>query len=264
MVTECLNDNLKAVWIQSLEVYKRLTEYSNMSSRTLSYCDSRRSEKRDNQRKPGDRSPASRGYPKECTDFDEFSMQGDNRAVRYRTAHLQWLLDNNVFAFNSADEWQPDLRRWTPSSSARYPLRMKRPKPALDPEALAEDFHVHVYHSKKDRLWVKQWISRMLEANRFSITTNQQPSKKPSSRIILVLTPELFNEPSSSGIQSIIQGKTVLGIKLRDCDVPEEIEKEYDSYMDMTTTDFSDLTFHINFMFRVQKSLKLPLTICSA
>lgn len=68
-------------------------------------------------------------------------MQGDNRAVRYRTAHLQWLLDNNVFAFNSADEWQPDLRRWTPSSSARYPLRMKRPKSALDPEACKLMYH---------------------------------------------------------------------------------------------------------------------------
>ena len=32
------------------------------------------------------------------------------------------------------NEWQPDLRRWTPSSSARYPLRMKIPKPSIDPE----------------------------------------------------------------------------------------------------------------------------------
>ena len=62
-------------------------------------------------------------------------MQGDNKAVRYRTAHLQWLLDNNVFALNSTDEWQLDLRRWTPSSSARYPIRMKVPKPLTDPEA---------------------------------------------------------------------------------------------------------------------------------
>lgn len=32
------------------------------------------------------------------------------------------------------NEWQPDLRHWTPSNSARYPLRMKIPKPATDPE----------------------------------------------------------------------------------------------------------------------------------
>ena len=62
-------------------------------------------------------------------------MQGDNRAVKYRTAHLKWLLDNNVFTLNSTDEWQPDLRRWTPSSSARYPLRIKKPKQPTDPEA---------------------------------------------------------------------------------------------------------------------------------
>lgn len=68
-------------------------------------------------------------------DFDEFSTQGDNTAVKYRTAHLQYLLDNNVFSLNSIDEWQPDLRRWTPSSNARYPLRMKKPKPPTDPDA---------------------------------------------------------------------------------------------------------------------------------
>ena len=82
--------------------------------------------------------------------------------------------------------------------------------------------------------------------------------------MILVLSPELFNEPFSSDIISAIQGKTLLGIKLRDCDVPEEIEKEYNSYMDLTTADLSDLTYHVTFMFRVQKSLKLPLSICSA
>lgn len=103
----------------------------------------------------------------------------------------------------------------------------------------------------------------MMEANRFNITTNKQPSEN-GSRIILVLTPELFNEPFSSAILGSIQGKDVLGIKLRDCEIPEEIEKECTSYMDLTTTDLSDLTFHITFMFRVQKSLKLPISICSA
>lgn len=68
-------------------------------------------------------------------EFDKFSMQGDNKAVQYRTAHLQWLLGNNAFALNSADEWQLDLHRWTPSSSARYPIRLKEPKPLTDPEA---------------------------------------------------------------------------------------------------------------------------------
>lgn len=62
-------------------------------------------------------------------------MQGDNKAVKYRTAHLQWLLDNNVFALNSTDEWQLDLRCWTPSNSAQYPIRTKVPKPLTDPEA---------------------------------------------------------------------------------------------------------------------------------
>lgn len=73
-------------------------------------------------------------YLNYVAEFDEFSTQGDNRAVRYRTAHLQWLLDNDVYTLNSMNEWQPDLRHWTPSSSARYPLRMKIPKPATDPE----------------------------------------------------------------------------------------------------------------------------------
>ena len=62
-------------------------------------------------------------------------MQGENKAVKYRTAHLQWLLDNNVFSLNSADEWQPELRRWTPSSSARYPLRIMTPKLPTDPDS---------------------------------------------------------------------------------------------------------------------------------
>jgi len=126
-----------------------------------------------------------------------------------------------------------------------------------------EDCQVHIYHSKKDRVWVKQWISGMIEANKFYVTTNKQPSRS-SSRMILILTPELFKEPFSSKILGAIQGKTVLGIKLRDCEVLEEIEKQFTSYMDLTTTDLSDLTFHVPFMFRVQKSLKLPLSICSA
>ena len=103
----------------------------------------------------------------------------------------------------------------------------------------------------------------MMEANRFIITTNKQPSRNVS-RVILVLTPELFNEPFFSEIIDAIQGKIVLGIKLRNCKVPEEIGKECNSYMDLTTTDLSDLNFHISFMFRVKKFLKLPVSICSA
>lgn len=74
-------------------------------------------------------------------------------------------------------------------------------------------------------MWVKQWISGMMEANRFIITTNKEPSRNVS-RVILVLTPELFNEPFFSEIFDSIQGKIVLGIKLRNCKVPEEIGKE--------------------------------------
>lgn len=59
-------------------------------------------------------------------------------------------------------------------------------------------------------MWVKQWISGMTEANRFYITTNQQPLRI-STRMILVLTPELFKEPVSSKILGAIEGKTVLG-----------------------------------------------------
>ena len=103
----------------------------------------------------------------------------------------------------------------------------------------------------------------MMEANRFIITTNQQPSRNVS-RVILVLTPELFNEPFFSEIFDAIQGKIVLGIKLRNCNMPEEIGQECSSCMDLTTTDLSDLNFHISFMFRVKKSLKLPVSICSA
>lgn len=237
--------------------------HSNSYTRT-SYCDSQCSEKGNKLRKLANRSPASRGYPVECIDFDEFSSQGDNKAVKYRTAHLQWLLDNDVFTLNGMNEWQPDLRRWTPSSSARYPLRMKIPKPPIDPETLPEDSQVHIYHSKKERLWVKQWLTGMLEANRYNVTTNRQQAPTNTSRMILVLTPELFDEPFCFQLLDAIEGKTVLGIKLRDCEVPEEISSECTSYMDLTTTDLSDLTFHVTFMFRIKKALKLPVSICSA
>ena len=131
----------------------------------------------------------------------------------------------------------------------------------LSVNVVQEDSQVHIYHSKKDRLWVKQWLTGMLEANRYNITTNRQAATN-TSRIILVLTPELFDEPFP--IVDAIEGKTVLGIKLRDCDVPEEISSECTSYMDLTTTDPSDLTFHITFLFRIKKALKLPVSICSA
>ena len=38
----------------------------NMSSRTSSYCHSPQNDFQHNSKKPDDRSPASRGYPKEC------------------------------------------------------------------------------------------------------------------------------------------------------------------------------------------------------
>ena len=130
-------------------------------------------------------------------------------------------------------------------------------------DVVPEDFQVHIYHSKKDRLWVKQWLTGMLEANRYNVTTNRQ-APTGTSRMILVLTPELFDEPFCNQILNAIERKTVLGIKLRDCHVPEEILNECTKYMDLTTTDLSDLTFHITFMFRIKKALKLPVSICSA
>lgn len=128
-----------------------------------------------------------------------------------------------------------------------------------------EDSQVHIYHSKKDQLWVKQWLTGMLETNRYNVTTNRsRQAPTHASRMILILTPELFDEPFCLQILDAIEGKTVLGIKLRDCNVPEEISNECTSYMDLTTTDLSDLTFHITFMFRIKKALKLPVSICSA
>lgn len=120
---------------------------------------------------------------------------------------------------------------------------------------MPEDYQVHIYHSKKDRLWVKQWLTGMLEANRYNVTTNRRKAPTNTSRMILVLTPELFDEPFCFEILDAIEGKTVLSIKLRDCDVPEEISNESTSYMDLTTTDLSNLTFHITFMFRIRKPL---------
>lgn len=128
---------------------------------------------------------------------------------------------------------------------------------------VAEDSQVHIYHSKKDRLWVKRWLSGMMETNRFNVTTNRKASRN-ASRMIVVLTPELFDEPFCLEILDAIEGKTVLGIKLRDCEIPEEIANECTSYMDLTTTDLSDLTFHITFMLRIKRALKLPVSICSA
>jgi len=132
-------------------------------------------------------------------------------------------------------------------------------------DVVPEDSQVHIYHSKKDQLWVKLWLTGMLEANRFNVTTNREaPTNTGTSRMILVLTPELFDEPFCLQILDAIEGKTVLGIKLRDCDVPVDISNECTSYMDLTTTDLSDMTFHITFMFRIKKALKLPVSICSA
>jgi len=48
---------------------KKSAEHSNACSRTQSNCDSRQSGLQHNQRKPADRSPASRGYPKECIGY---------------------------------------------------------------------------------------------------------------------------------------------------------------------------------------------------
>ena len=117
------------------------------------------------------------------------------------------------------------------------------------------DSKVHIYHSEEDRLWVKQWLTEMLRAKRYNVTTNRQTPK--TSRMIVVLTPELFDEPFCFQILDAIEGKTVLGITLRDCEVPEKIFNEFISYMNLTTTDFSDFTFHTTFMFRIMKALKL-------
>lgn len=126
-----------------------------------------------------------------------------------------------------------------------------------------EDSQVHIYHSRKDRTWVKRWITGMMEANRYNVTTNRQTSRN-TSRIIVVFTPALFDEPFCHEILDAIEGKMVLGIKLKDCDIPEVIANECTSYMDLTTNDLSDLTFQITFMFRIKKALKLPVSICSA
>ena len=103
----------------------------------------------------------------------------------------------------------------------------------------------------------------MMEAKRYNITTNRQMSRK-TSRMIVVFTPELFQEPFCQEILDAIEGKMVLGIKLKDCDIPEGIVNECTSYIDLTATNLSDLTFHISFMFRIKKALKLPVSICSA
>jgi len=103
----------------------------------------------------------------------------------------------------------------------------------------------------------------MLEANRYNANTNRQ-APTGTSRVVLVLTPELFDEPFCNQILNVIEGKMVLGIKLRDCHVPEGILNECTSYMNLTTTDLSYLTFHITFMSRIKKALKLPVSVCSA
>ena len=60
--------------------------------------------------------------------------------------------------------------------------------------------------------------------------TNKQSSRN-GSRVILVLTPELLNEAITEEILGAIPGKNVLGIKLRDCDMEEEIKIECNSYI---------------------------------
>ena len=113
-------------------------------------------------------------------------------------------------------------------------------------------------------MWVQQWIIGMLQANRLNNATTNKPASRNGSRVILVITQELLNEAISEEILGEIPGKTVLGIKLRDCDVEEEINIECNRYMDLTTNDRSDFTLHEKFRSRVLKSLKMPLSICSA
>lgn len=69
-----------------------------------------------------------------ASDFGKFSMQMENRAVRMRTAHLHWLIDNKVFTNNNIDDYQCDLRQHRPSNSARFPIRIPRKKKDTDPE----------------------------------------------------------------------------------------------------------------------------------
>ena len=57
----------------SKEVHKKPADNGNTCSKASTYCESVQSEIQRNQRKHANRSPASRGYPKECIgDFNQY------------------------------------------------------------------------------------------------------------------------------------------------------------------------------------------------
>ena len=98
---------------------------------------------------------------------------------------------------------------------------------------------------------------------RFHVTTKMDPVGIECSRVIIVLTPELLHGDLPPEMLDPIRGKLVLGIKLRDCIIPEVLANEVTSYIDLTTTDLNDLTYHEQFMKTVYRSLKLPVSVCS-
>ncbi|XP_032239463.2 uncharacterized protein LOC116619146 isoform X2 [Nematostella vectensis] len=160
------------------------------------------------------RSPVSRGYPRECTDLSEFT--NDNKAVRMRTAHLRWLQDNNVYMNNSMKAWQRSLREHRPSNSARYPIRMTTPKLPIDPEWDFNDFRVHIYHSSRDGLWVKEWLLGMLSVRRFQVTTNRQPCED-CDRVIVVLSARLLRTRLAEEALESMKGRLALVVRLVEC-----------------------------------------------
>ena len=95
------------------------------------------------------------------------------------------------------------------------------------------------------------------------ITTRDDPFGIECSRVIIVMTPELLCGELPSEFLEPLRGKIVLGIKLRECEVPDVLADELTSTIDVTTTDFSDLTYQTTFMNELCKSLDIPKSVCS-
>ncbi|XP_031551673.1 uncharacterized protein LOC116288946 [Actinia tenebrosa] len=209
-------------------------------------------------------SPASKGCPSSCTDFGKFSMQMDNKAVRLRTAHLHWLIDNKVFTNNNSDDSQYDLRQHRPSNSARYPIRIPRNKKGTDPEWFCSDYRVHIYNSNKDKLWVKQWILGILKAKRFQVTINYQPCWD-CDRVIIILSQHFLSSADLvSEVHDGMEGRVSMVIRKEECWEQDDFANKCQVLVDLSNLVMQDYSFQTNLMSWLLKGLSLPESICSA
>lgn len=125
------------------------------------------------------------------------------------------------------------------------------------------DYRVHIYHSNRDKLWVKQWIMGILEAKRFQVTTNYQPCWD-CDRVIIILSQhflrsaDLVNEAHDG-----MEGRVSMVIRKEDCLDRDDFANKCRVFLDFSSQDMHDYSFQTNLMSWLLKGLSLPESICS-